>query len=88
MMTLISDTGYGGADRLALELSKGFRSVGHRAIWCCPSWCYLNAEADAAGLVIHTLGASASLLIVELNAAHGKASFYFLYLYGKIIKDE
>ncbi len=54
IMNLISDNGRGGSDRLALDISKGLKRLGHRVIWGCPSYCDLIEEAAEAGLEIYT----------------------------------
>jgi glycosyltransferase involved in cell wall biosynthesis len=53
LMSLISDDGRGGSDRLALEISKVLRRRGHRIIWGSPSHCLLRNEAREAGLEIY-----------------------------------
>ncbi len=60
-MNLVSGDGRGGADRLALDLSKGLRRRGHRVIWGCPSAYHLMDEVLASGLEIYTLDFSGSM---------------------------
>jgi glycosyltransferase involved in cell wall biosynthesis len=67
-MNLVSDTGYGGADRLALDLCARLGLLGHRVIWGCPSQYHLRDEADAAGLEIHTLDFSGNMDMTPLPA--------------------
>ncbi len=50
VMTLMTEEGKGGSDRLALDISRGLRSLGHRIVWCAPSDCALNKEAGDCGL--------------------------------------
>ena len=61
VMNLVSGDGRGGADRLALDLSKGLKRRGHRVIWGCPSIYYLMDEVLAAGLETYTLDFSGSM---------------------------
>ena len=68
IMNLVSDTGYGGADRLALDLCARLGLLGHRVIWGCPSQYHLHDEADAAGLEIHTLDFSGNMDMTPLPA--------------------
>lgn len=51
-MNLISHEGKGGADRLALDISKGLKKRGHRAIFGAPSYCALLKEAEEAGVEV------------------------------------
>ncbi len=53
IINLISDNGRGGSDRLALDMSKGLKRLGHRVIWGSPSDCDLVEEAADAGLEIY-----------------------------------
>ena len=52
-MNLISGNGRGGSDRLALDICKGLKRLGHRVIWGSPSFCELTEEASDAGLEIY-----------------------------------
>ncbi len=53
IINLISDNGRGGSDRLALDISKGLKLLGHRVIWGSPSGCDLTEEAVEAGLEVY-----------------------------------
>jgi len=53
IMTVVSGSGRGGSDRLALDLSKWLKRRGHRVIWGSPSDCELREEAAAAGLEMY-----------------------------------
>ncbi len=55
VMNLVSEDCRGGADRLALDVSKGLRRRGHRVIWASPSNCSLIPEAREAGIEIFDL---------------------------------
>lgn len=68
IMNLISHDGRGGADRLALDLSKGLKRLGHRVIWGSPSHCYLIEEARKAELEIYDLYPSGSIEMKGLPA--------------------
>ena len=61
VMNLVSGDGRGGADRLALDLSKGLKHHGHRVIWGSPSIYYLMEEVLAAGLETYTLDYSGNM---------------------------
>ncbi len=61
IMNLVSGDGRGGADRLALDLSKGLKRNGHRVIWGCPSVYHLMEEVLAAGLETYTVDFSGSM---------------------------
>lgn len=52
VLNLISGDGRGGSDRLAFDISKGLKRLGHRVIWGAPTSCELNEEALGAGLEI------------------------------------
>ncbi len=52
-MNLISHEGRGGADRLALDISKGLKQRGHRVVLGAPSYCYILKEAEEAGVEIY-----------------------------------
>lgn len=52
IMSMLSDEGKGGADRLALDLSVALRKRGHRVIWAAPGYCFLNDEARDSALEI------------------------------------
>lgn len=54
-MSVLSGEGKGGADRLALDVSKGLRRRGHRVIWAAPPFCCLREEAKTAGLEVFDL---------------------------------
>lgn len=68
VMNLISDEGKGGADILALDISKGLKRRGHTAIFACPSDCFLNSAAHAAGLEVYHLDHSGSRDMTPLSA--------------------
>ena len=55
IMNILSDDGRGGADRLALDISKGLRRRGHRMIFGVPSSFFLMEEAREAGIEIFDL---------------------------------
>ncbi|MDA8106882.1 MAG: glycosyltransferase family 4 protein [Nitrospiraceae bacterium] len=61
VMNLVSGDGRGGADRLALDLSKGLKRRGHRVIWGCPSIYYLMDEVLAAGLETYAIDFSGNM---------------------------
>jgi glycosyltransferase involved in cell wall biosynthesis len=50
IMTVVSGSGRGGSDRLALDISKGLKRSGHRVIWGSALHCELREEAAAEGL--------------------------------------
>ena len=54
-MTLLSGTGMGGADILALDFSIRLHKMGHHVIFCCPSDNALINTAKEAGLEIKLL---------------------------------
>ncbi len=56
LITLLSGTGMGGADILALDLSVRLRGMGHHVIFCCPPDNALIGAAQKAGLEIKLLG--------------------------------
>lgn len=55
ILSMISDNGRGGSDRLALDISKGLKRLGHRVIWGSPSGDELRGEAVEAGIEIYNL---------------------------------
>lgn len=50
VLSLLSGSGKGGADILALDIAKRLSHRGHRIIWGCPSNCVLLGEAENSGL--------------------------------------
>ncbi len=54
-MTLLSGTGMGGADILALDFSIRLHRMGHHVIFCCPSDNVLISTAEESGLEIKLL---------------------------------
>ncbi len=55
ILSMISDNGRGGSDRLALDISKGLKCLGHRVIWGSPPGGELTEEAVEAGIEIYNL---------------------------------
>jgi glycosyltransferase involved in cell wall biosynthesis len=68
VMSLVTEEGRGGSDRLALELSGGLKSRGHRVIWGSPSDCALNDEARDAGLEMFPLAPWESGHLIDLSS--------------------
>jgi glycosyltransferase involved in cell wall biosynthesis len=68
VMSLVTEEGRGGSDRLALEVSRGLKSRGHRVIWGSPSDCALNEEARDAGLEMFSLAPWESGHLIDLSS--------------------
>jgi glycosyltransferase involved in cell wall biosynthesis len=68
VMSLVTEEGRGGSDRLALEVSAGLKSRGHRVIWGSPSDCALNDEARDAGLEMFPLATWESGRLIDLSS--------------------
>lgn len=67
-MSLVTEEGRGGSDRLALEVSAGLKSRGHRVIWGSPSDCALNDEARDAGLEMFPFAPWESGRLIDLSS--------------------
>jgi hypothetical protein len=65
---MISDNGRGGSDRLALDISKGLKRLGHRVIWGSPYGGELTEEAVEAGLETYNLSPSGWVDMTGLTA--------------------
>ncbi len=68
IINMISDNGRGGSDRLALDMSKGLKLLGHRVIWGSPPGCELIEEAAEAGLEIYNPYPSGRIDLAGLRA--------------------
>jgi len=68
VMSLVTEEGRAGSDRLALDISKGLKRRGHRVILCAPSDYALKQEADESGLEMFSLPPWKSLHSVDLSS--------------------
>lgn len=71
-MNLIAGDGGGGSDRLALDLSKTLKQMGHRVIWGSPSSCYLTEEAKEKGIETYNPYPSG---IIDMSGVSGLVRF-------------